>query len=136
MKSNDTQLKLRRFEVNEKRQKVADIEMMIQDFKRMAEDLSRQIESEEESSGIRDPKHFAYPTYAKAASQRRSNLMASIGELEGKVAEAKAQLDEALEELKKSEMAGERASVDHGGNNRMVHGTGSHARLAVAGPRL
>lgn len=136
MKSNDTQLKLRRFEVNEKRQKVADIEMMIQDFKRMAEDLTRQIEAEEENSGIRDPKHFAYPTYAKAAAQRRSNLMASIEELEGKVEEANAQLNEALEELKKSEMAGERASVDHGGNNRMVHSSGSHARLAAAGPRL
>jgi flagellar protein FliJ len=113
MKSNNTLLKLRRFEANEKRQKVADIEMMIGDFRRMADDLARQIEAEEEASGIRDPKHYAYPTYAKAAGQRRSNLMASIADLEAKLEEAKGQLTEALEELKKSELVDERSSIDH-----------------------
>ena len=130
MKSNDTMLKLRRFEVNEKRQKVADIEMMIQDFKRMAEDLTRQIEAEEESSGIRDPNHFAYPTFAEAANQRRVNLMASIDDLEAKAEEARQHLNDALEELKKSEMADERAGIDHGGNNRMVHNMNKQPKLA------
>ena len=113
MKPNDTLLKLRRFEVNEKQQKVADIEMMIADFKRIADDLTRQIEAEEEASGIRDVRHFAYPTYAKAAAQRRSNLSASIGDLEQKLGEARAQLADALEELKKSELASERSTGEH-----------------------
>lgn len=42
MKLNDTLLKLRRFEVNEKQQKVVDIETMIADFRRMADDLNHQ----------------------------------------------------------------------------------------------
>lgn len=133
MKLNDTQLKLRRFEANEKRQKVTDIEMMIGDFRRIADDLGRQIEAEEEASGIRDPKHYAYPTYAKAAGQRRDNLMASIGDLEAKLEEAKGQLNEALEELKKSELVGERASMDH--SPRATHAiVGAAAPLKVEGP--
>jgi flagellar protein FliJ len=131
MKPNDTLLKLRRFEVNEKQQKVADIEMMIADFKRMADDLGRQIEAEEEATGIRDQKHFAYPTYAKAAAQRRANLAASIGGLEAKLEEARSQLADALEELKKSELASERSSVDH--SVRAPHTLpGSLRRLEVA----
>ncbi|MEJ2123282.1 MAG: flagellar export protein FliJ [Alphaproteobacteria bacterium] len=110
MKANDTLLKLRRFEANEKRQKVADIEMMIGDFKRMVEELSHQIATEEEKSGINDVKHYAYPTFAKAAWERRSNLIASIEELEAKLEEAKSQLADAMEELKKAELTGERST--------------------------
>jgi hypothetical protein len=33
------------------------------------------------SAGINDPGHFAYPTYAKAAIQRRDNLSRSINDL-------------------------------------------------------
>ncbi|WP_088344920.1 MULTISPECIES: flagellar export protein FliJ [Rhodomicrobium] len=113
MKSNDTLLKLRRFEVNEKQQKIAEIEMMIVDFRRMADDLSHQIRVEEEACNIRDVNHFAYPTYAKAARQRRDNLLASIGDLEAKLAEARAELAESNEELKKSELVEERSLIEH-----------------------
>lgn len=102
-------LKLRRFEANEKRQKVVDIEMMIADFRRMAEDLDHQIRVEQEACGISDINHFAYPTYAKAAIQRRDNLRSSVGGLEAKLEEAKADLEAALEELKKSELVEERS---------------------------
>lgn len=113
MKQNDTLLKLRRFEVNEKQQKVADIEMMIVDFSRMADDLNHQIKVEEESCGVRDINHYAYPTYAKAARKRRENLLSSIAELQAKLEEAKGQLNESLEELKKSELVEERSHIDH-----------------------
>lgn len=98
-------LKLRRFEVNERRQKVADIEMMIGDLKRMADDLDHQVKVEQDACGIRDVNHYAYPTYAKAAIQRRDNLRASVAGLEAKLDEAKAHLEEAWEELRKSEIA-------------------------------
>jgi flagellar protein FliJ len=114
---NDALLKLRRFEVNERRQKVADIEMMIADFRRMAEDLDHQIKVEQDASGVHDVNHFAYPTYAKAAITRRDNLRSSVAGLEAKLEEAKSQLGEALEELKKSELAEER-SIGAGHNER------------------
>jgi flagellar export protein FliJ len=111
---NDALLKLRRFEANEKRQKVVDIEMMIADFRRMSEDLDYQIKVEQETCGIHDVNHFAYPTYAKAAIQRRDNLRSSVAGLEAKLQEAKAQFDEAVEELKKSESVEERSIASHG----------------------
>ena len=48
MKSRDALIRLKRFDVEEKRRKVADIEAMIGDFNHMAVDLDRQIAIEQE----------------------------------------------------------------------------------------
>jgi len=74
------------------------------------ENLLRQIAIEEEKSGITDPNHFAYPTFAKAARQRRDNLGGSIRDLEDKRQGAVDALAEAEEELKKAEMLENRDS--------------------------
>ena len=108
MKSRDALIRLKRFDVEEKRRKVADIESMIGDFNHMAVDLDRQIAIEQERAGITDVNHYAYPTFAKAAIQRRNNLTASVADLAAKLAAAKGELDEALEELKKIELLEER----------------------------
>jgi hypothetical protein len=77
MKSRDTVVRLKRFQVEEKRRRVAQIEMMMADFGRIAAELDREIAHEEQKTGISDPHHFAYSTYARAASQRRDNLRRS-----------------------------------------------------------
>ena len=77
MKSRETLIRLKKFQVDEKRRRVAQIEGMIADFQRMSVDLEREIQTEQERAGINDPTHFAYPTYAKAAIQRRENLTRS-----------------------------------------------------------
>src|SRR5260370_41253787 len=74
MKSRETLIRLKKFQVDEKRRRVAQIEGMIADFQRMSVDLEREICSEQERAGINDPSHFAYPTYAKAAIQRREHV--------------------------------------------------------------
>ena len=74
MKSRNTLIRLKKFQVEERRRKVAQIEAMIADFTRMITDLDREITAEQERAGIHDPAHFAYPTYAKAATGRRDNL--------------------------------------------------------------
>ncbi len=99
MKSRDGALKLKRFEADEKRRKVADIEAMIHEFEQMAADLDRQIASEEERTGVRDDSHFAYSTFARAAAQRRNNLRASVANLREKLELAVAVRDEAMTEL-------------------------------------
>jgi flagellar export protein FliJ len=101
-------MRLYRFDVDEKRRQVTDIEVMINEFKRMAADLDRQIEVEQENAGICDVNHYAYPTFAKAAIQRRDNLLASVSELESKLEKARDELSEAFEELKKVELLDER----------------------------
>jgi flagellar FliJ protein len=108
MKSRDALIRLKRFEVEEKRRKVAEIEVMIGEFSQMAVDLDRQIAIEQERAGISDVNHYAYPTFAKAAVQRRNNLQASASDLEAKLAAARAQLDEASDDLKKIELLEER----------------------------
>jgi flagellar export protein FliJ len=74
----------------------------------MCADLDREIKSEQDKVGIHDPAHFAYPTYAKAAKQRRENLQRSADDLKVQLDEAKAELAEAFEELKKVELLNER----------------------------
>ena len=108
MKSRETLIRLKKFQVDEKRRKVAQIEAMIADFDRMAGDLDREIKTEQDRAGIHDPSHFAYPTYAKAAATRRENLKRSADELRVQLDEAKAALGEAFEELKKVELLDER----------------------------
>jgi flagellar export protein FliJ len=108
MKSRETLIRLKKFQVDEKRRKVAQIEAMIAEFDRIAAELEREIKVEQDRAGIHDPGHFAYPTYAKAAMTRRENLKRSTGELKTQLDDAKAMLGEAFEELKKVEMLDER----------------------------
>src|ERR1700736_5201002 len=98
MKSRETLIRLKKFQVDERRRKVAQIEGMIAEFDRMAVDLDREIVSEQDRAGIHDPAHFAYPTYAKAAIGRRDNLKRSADELKGQLDDAKAAPGEAFEE--------------------------------------
>ena len=97
MKSRDTLIRLKKFQVDEKRRKVAQIESMIADFDRMAFDLEREIRVEQERAGISDPTHFAYPTYAKAAIQRRENIKRSGDELKVQLDAAKNALTDAFD---------------------------------------
>jgi flagellar protein FliJ len=108
MKSRETLIRLKRFQVDEKRRKVAQIETMIAEFERMNTELEREISAEQTKAGITDPGHFAYPTYAKAAIQRRDNLARSINDLKVQLEDARALLADAFEELKKVEILEER----------------------------
>src|SRR5580698_7529062 len=94
MKSRETLIRLKKFQVDEKRRMVAHIE--------------REIKVEQDRAGIHDPGHFAYPTYAKAAIGRRENLKRSSDELRTQLEDAKLALAEAFEELKKVELLDER----------------------------
>ena len=74
----------------------------------MNREFDREIKAEQDRAGIHDPSHFAYPTYAKAAMQRRENLKRSAAELRIQLEDAKAALDDAFEEMKKIELLDER----------------------------
>lgn len=104
MKSRESIIRLKRFQADEKRRQVNQIQTMVAEFERMARDLEDQINVEQERAGIRDTSHFAYPTFAKAAMQRRDNLRASAQDLESQLAAAQEGLDLALDELRKAEL--------------------------------
>ncbi len=98
MKSRETASRLRRFEAKGKARKVQGLEHMIREFEQMATDLDRQVQAEEDRTGVKDRGHFAYSTFAKAAHQRREKLSASIDDLKVKLADAMRERDDALSE--------------------------------------
>jgi flagellar protein FliJ len=108
MKSRDGLIRLKRFQVDEKRRQVQQIETMIAEFERVAKELNDQINAEQERTGITDTSHFAYPTFAKAAVQRRDNLIASANELKEQLGVANSEYGEAAAELDKIEALAER----------------------------
>ena len=109
MKSrSESLIRLKKFQVDEKRRQLTQIEMMISDFERMAAELDQQIEIEQQKTGISDVAHFAYSTFAKAAIARRDNLLASANDMKGNLEAAQDALAEAVEELKKVELLDER----------------------------
>ena len=115
MKSRDTLIRLKRFQAEEKRRRVRQIEMMVAEFTRMTIDLDREIANEEKRAGISDHSHFAYPTYARAAVARRDNLKRSVEELTAQVEEAKAAQEEAQAELLKYEsLDGREKAIERG----------------------
>lgn len=103
MKSRDNMIRLRQFKVAEKHRQVMQLESMIAEFERMANELDAQIVAEEKKSGITDQGHFAYPTFAKAARTRRDNLAISIRDLKQQKESAETELLEAEAELQKAE---------------------------------
>ncbi|HEV7719452.1 MAG TPA: flagellar export protein FliJ [Arsenicitalea sp.] len=109
MKSrSESLIRLKKFQVDEKRRQVAQIEMMVNDFQRMAAELDQQIEIEQTKTGISDVAHFAYSTFAKAALARRDNLLASAHDMREKLEAAQDALAEAIEDMKKIELLDQR----------------------------
>jgi len=104
MKSRETLVRLKKFQLDEKQRRVAQIETMIAEFDHVAGELEREIRIEQDRAGIHDPAHFAYPTYAKAAIARRENLKRSVDELRIQLEDAKSALGEAFDDLRKVEL--------------------------------
>ncbi|WP_176082939.1 flagellar export protein FliJ [Martelella sp. HB161492] len=81
MKARNSLLRLKAFQVKEKRRQLQQLQLMIDEFERMSDELKRQIDAEEQKTGITDPAHFAYSTFAKSARQRADNLNVSVRDL-------------------------------------------------------
>lgn len=88
-----------RFEADERVRKVNDLEHMIREFEQVAADLERQIQAEEERTGVRDSSHFNYSTFARSAALRRENLLASAAGLRPRLEDAIRERDEFLEQM-------------------------------------
>jgi hypothetical protein len=104
MKSRENLVRLKQFQVNEKRRQLAQLDLMIAEFERMANELEVQIAAEEKKAGISDVNHFAYPTFAKAARQRRDNLRNSQTDLADQRNNALSLFQEAEAELSRAQL--------------------------------
>jgi len=108
MKPRESVVRLKLFQVREKRRQITQLEMMINEFEKMCSELEAQIHFEEQRSGVTDVNHFAYPTFARAARQRRGNLLTSISDLNVQKVNAELALREAELELERARALEER----------------------------
>jgi len=99
MKSREGNIRSKRFQIEDKQRHIGQIESMIEEFNRMIGDLDHEIAAEHRRTGIEDENHFAYSTFARAATQRRDNLKTSVADLQSQLDTAKAALDLAQAEL-------------------------------------
>lgn len=129
MKSRESLLRAKRFQTEDARRRLAQIDTMIAEFDRMVAELDRDVAGEETRSGIADPRHFAYPPLAAAARQRRENLSRSADDLRLQRAEAQDALTEALAQLQLAEAAGERERATEGVERRPTWRQSEPARI-------
>lgn len=133
MKLQDTLIRLKRFQVEEKRRRVVQIETMVAEFSKIARDLEQEVAVEEQRAGIFDTAHFAYPTYARAARTRRDNLNRSAAELMTQLEDARARLEEAFDDLSKAQGFDARdAGADAAGELALARQAKSDLRLRAA----
>jgi len=106
MKSRETLIRLKKFQVDEKRRRVAQIEGMIAEFDRMAVDLEREIKTEQERAGS-TTRAFRLSDLCQGCHDRRDNLKRSA--MIARPARGRqGALGEAFEEMKKVELLDER----------------------------
>ncbi|WP_035000090.1 flagellar export protein FliJ [Bartonella tamiae] len=108
MKPRESVVRLKMFQVREKRRQISQLDVMMTEFERMANELETQILNEERKSGYTDVHHFAYPTFARAARLRRENLINSLQDLQIQKTNAEVALHDAQEELKRAQALEER----------------------------
>ena len=108
MKSRETLIRLRKFQVDEKRRRVAQIESMVADFDRMA--ARPRARDRDRAGPRRHPRSDAFrlSDLRQGGDRRRDNLKRSADELKGQLEDARMALAEAFEELKKVELLDER----------------------------
>jgi flagellar export protein FliJ len=104
MRNRESLIRLHRFQVDEKRRKLAELELMLQEFRARERELEAQVEAEQKKAGISDVAHFAYPMFAKSVIRRRQNILNSIEDIERQLDAAREELSDAFRELKKYEV--------------------------------
>lgn len=98
-------IRVHRWILDEKRQRLAEIQRFAE---RMHEDLRRledHMEAEQEAAKTSFEGTVAYATFYSAALERRRRLQATIDNLDGQVEAARDEVQSAFEELKKFELA-------------------------------
>ena len=107
MKSRETLIRLKKFQVDEKRRKVAQIEAMIAEFDRMAGDLEREIRVEQDRAASTIPVTLPIRPTPKPRSGV-ARIWNVADELRTQLEDAKLALGDAFDELKKVELLDER----------------------------
>ncbi len=107
MKSRGTLIKLHRFRADEAKTKLAGLEAIRADMGRKIAELDSHLSEEGRRATENDIGRFAYPSFARSIRERKEKLAASIAEIERSIAEARIEVQEAYQDLKKFELVEE-----------------------------
>ncbi len=108
MRSLPTLIRLSRWELDQKRRKLGELERLRVDFETQSERLEAELRGEQKSATLSDEGRYAYPAYADAVIDRRRTLARSIAEVEASIEAAREELTTAFEKVKTYELAEER----------------------------
>ncbi len=108
MKGIDGVIRLQKWQVDEQRRQVAELQGLLMDLTRRAEALEQEIQKEQEVAAGNKNVSFIYGDYARHAIERRETLQQSIAGSEAAVEDARDILTELYQDLKRYEIAKER----------------------------
>lgn len=102
MRSMETLIRLHRWQLDERRRVLRDLEEMQAEMESRLVKLATEILSEQMRAG-NDDVRYAYAAFANSAIERRTTLMRSLEELSVRIEAAREQVAEAYRETKKYE---------------------------------
>ncbi len=105
MKGLPTLIRVRQWELEEKRRKLADLQGLEAQLDEAIARLDDEVKMEQGVAAASNEITFAYAPYAQAAIERRRTLVASLEEVRQQIVAAHEEVTIAFQELKKYEIA-------------------------------
>lgn len=109
MKGIEGLIRLQRWRLDEARRRLAELERLREEFHAKQRNLEAEIEAEQGAAAAGSDVQRAWSAFAERALERRATLARSAAETEAAAAAAHEEVNEAFREVKKLELAAERA---------------------------
>lgn len=107
MKRFETLIRLHRWQLNERRRQLADLETAVEATRDRIASLDAMLAAEAQEADRDLSRRAAFPAYAEAMRRRRAKLAETLDMLTASIAEAQESVTDAFQELKKYELAQE-----------------------------
>jgi flagellar protein FliJ len=109
MKGIEGLIRLQRWRLDEARRRLADLERLREEFRDKQRRLDQEVEAEQRAAAADPDGQRAWANFAARALERRATLARSAAETDAAAAAAHEEVSEAFREVKKLELAAERA---------------------------
>jgi flagellar export protein FliJ len=101
----DTIIRVHRWQLDERRQQLAELERLEERLRGEERRLDDELLSEQRAAAASPEAASAYPNYAKALADRRAKLTLSLQGVQAQLVQAREALAESFAEVKRYEMA-------------------------------
>jgi len=104
----DSLIRLHRWQLDEKRRNLADLENMRADFENRFRQLDEELEQEKAAASSDPDTTYGFSDFVAAVSARKHALQMSIDEIDKEIDTARRDVEDAMQELKKLETVEDR----------------------------